>query len=123
MSMNRDFLIPTGTKIKKIWENPNPTSSFSPQTIQLNLSQYDAVYIVPVSSSRSFHPGVLVQMRIANFTEAYLYQSNAKIAGRGLSLVEDGIQFDEGYKYDSYGGSKGTDNSVAVPFAIYGIVF
>jgi len=34
-----------GTKMDLLWTNPNPTSAFNPQTVSLDLSEYDLILI------------------------------------------------------------------------------
>ena len=109
-----------------LWTNPNPTSSFSAQTISLDLSKYDAVEI-------SFR-------RWSTETILYTQRVLEKNAGVGMSTAADnflsyrcclftdsGVTFDPPYYYPDYAGGSWTltqrDTRAYVPYKIYGIKF
>ena len=107
-----------------LWTNPNPTSSFSVQTISLDLSKYDAVEVVASyykdnnrrTSSRIFTKDGTECSLIVNGLPYFLC--------RELIVKDTGLEFGNGYSYGTYASwSRSVDNNVCIPYKIYGIKF
>ena len=121
----------TGTWQKKmvlLWTNNAPTNSFPAQTVPLDLSGYDLV---------------LISIRMAN-TVTYGEYSQAVVGGGevNFSMVGDlsasnvpyirqrhytptntGIVFGDGRQKAATGTTSGnTDNNMAIPYKIWGII-
>lgn len=122
---------------KLLWENASPTSSFEPQTITLDLSQYKQIEIIfkapdansfmswnaegfeipmvlSVGSARAVSVPRLGGDRIGN---AIVISSF-----RYVNVKTDGIDFDHNWGMTGAGyAAMGIDNTCFVPLKIYGI--
>ena len=100
----------------KLWENPSPSSGFAGQTILLDLSGYDFIYVV-VSAETIVIPingNTYRIQRIAGATSAPYHAPHV----RDVSATSTGVSFGNGLILNVSGGS--TDNTVLVPAVIYG---
>lgn len=100
-----------------VWVNASPTSSFAPQSIQLDLSSYDFVAIVfrwSSADSGTWMPIVPVggYLTASNF---YNYRTI-----REEDIQPTHIQFYGGFK-GQYNASASSDNTFAIPQKVYGI--
>ena len=119
-----------GIQIGKLWENASPSSFFGAQTVSMALMPYEAVEIV-WATYVSDNGGVS-----RRFTGKYpiiwptdgsgvrclatgIYDGNA--VERFITFYSDGIVFDNGAYYNTYGGSSIAREQVLVPLEIYGI--
>lgn len=112
-----------GIKMDLLWSNPNPTSSFSAQTIQLDLTAYKAVGIVFLSE-----PGTPIRTtNIFLLMKGLSYGEGSVVGGvlqytksRVIKAVTDsGVQFGDGYNATNQSDAK--DNSKMIPLYIYGM--
>lgn len=103
-----DNLFPVG-KIDLLWTNSAPTSSFSAQTIPLDLSGYDLILITS-ENSVSFAENNVGSKRQITYSS-----TSGQIRHRDFTVATTGITFDAGY------GGSSTDNSNCRPYKIYGI--
>ena len=108
----------SGVKIEKLWENPNMTASFSPQTIALDLSDYEFI-IVRFQTCNSANSSYVTELtkvdgKKCNFT-AIASQVNTNIYSRSFIPTSTGIQF-----YDGYVGGT-VANLDARPYQVYGV--
>lgn len=101
-----------------LWTNPNPTASFGPQTINLDLSDYDYVEIIAKkTASETWY----FTSKIPIIAQGNLYFIESGVTfDRNCTLSSTGIQFKTGY-YNLATGSLVTDNTRSVPYQIYGI--
>ena len=107
-----------------LWTNPNPTSSFSAQTISLDLSKYDMVEIVfkqyainPFFSTNKTEVGKGGRL----FT--YGYEDAKELDGRSYTVSTTGISFRTGYSAMISASSGTATDGQCVPYKIYGIKF
>lgn len=114
-------LLSTGT-LELLWTNPQPTKTFSAQTISLNLTEYD---------------GVVVTSKWGNNDDAVVYPTNQALCIKGSSALLEGSRSLN--SYNSYGRafscdnsgvifrtgkvSGGDNNSACIPLLIYGFKF
>lgn len=109
-----------------LWTNPNPTSSFPAQTVQIDLSGYDAVIVDANYTSSSYAVSVIV------FKDHLDIQMNAVTnlqttgsvgyGNRNVSMTSTGVTFSGGYtKSASSTGAATADNARLVPQSIYGL--
>ena len=107
-----------------LWTNPNPTSSFSAQTISLDLSKYDAVEVVfkRYTSQAIYSTQTLLEKGIkfalgTTTDETFRY--------RTCSFSNSGVTFDTPQYMPSYGSwnPTATNNNCEIPYKIYGIKF
>lgn len=116
--------------LELLWENPNPASQFNPQTINLptgysafivefkesttSTSTLRAALYVPFSTTRRY-------IDIFVTTSTYWYYNNT---GRYITSAIDGsVTFGDGYHGNTSDDSLSTNNSYAIPTAIYGLKF
>lgn len=103
-----------GTKL--LWENPNPTSSFGSQTVEIDLSNYESVLIECILSS-------VIQTKLTGYCEkeyesGNIGGSNGTVAyGRGFTMSDSGITFGSAvYNRD-------VNDKTIIPQKIYGAKF
>lgn len=104
-----------GITMELLWTNPSPTSSFSPQTVGLDLSNYDMLCVVLKHYTDS-------NTRIVQFVPifddkaimSYNDTSGTRIV-RQAKANSSGVTFENGISNGS------SNNSVAIPYQIYGI--
>lgn len=121
--------------IVKLWENASPTSSFTAQTIALDLSGCDFVDIVyygrtgasPAMATSGFYTARLLFGKYGALTVSTLIGSGAdyiEVESRVVLVTETGVKFDKGmYIYANANGdnSSSNDPSSSIPYRIYGI--
>lgn len=108
------------TNMKLLWENASIASSFSEQTISLDLTGYDMIYVVfrhHKSSDVEIEASCLVGSRTRGLSVvgwAYV---------RDFTVSTSGVVFKNSIAYQTYGdaNSQYTNNDTLVPYKIYGI--
>lgn len=114
----------TGMQVDKLWENQNPGAAFAAQKISLDLSAYDAVYVVCTLQGAYRQrkcelvlKGDLVSIRVFSFSD--------RLPGtvRQAEMDNTGVTFTEGYAYNWSSGAYAASNQAATPIAIYGVKF
>ena len=107
-------------KLKKelLWTNPNPTQSFSSQTIQIDLSPYSEIEIFAIFSdanvegSNTFKAPVGMAINIG-FVRSDLYLMQSRIA----STTSSGVTFSDA----TLGQDRTVYNNHCIPEKIWGI--
>jgi hypothetical protein len=107
-----------------IWENNNPNSVFTAQTIERDLSQYNRFSVLIKSNSsnaaKDYCEYSITSKNIRIFLKAGGYDSNSYDYGRFIIISNSGIEFLSG----QYGGNRGTSyDSHAIPVKIIGFTF
>ena len=104
-----------GLSMKLLWTNPSPSSNYAAQSEAIDLSGYDAVFIVSRQAGNNDRVawdfalvGETIVTRIKNATSGTIY-------GRTAEVTSSGIVFGNGYS----GGTAGSTN--AIPVKVYGI--
>ena len=108
-----------GIKIVKLWENASPTSSFAAQTVSLNLSGYDGVFVTAkfqtngtdVKASTGF---------IAKGLKGCILVTNGttdSLRYRSFDVSETGVVFSAGKQISNSNETTGA----AIPVYIYGV--
>ena len=109
-----------------IWTNPN-TSAFSAQTININLSDYDAIYIDMLSTDsvqRAVPNQIIGKGGTVNITFSSHGSSGAPwITIRSVQVSDDSIVFSDCTQEQANGSNYSTVNFRIVPHKIYGIKF
>lgn len=110
------FKVLTGTR-ETLWSNASPTSSFSAQTISLDLSGYQYVYILfrqSTGSSTIYSSELVVPFNYEHDAIAIL-AGTSTVYKRSFTVGSSGIVFG--------GGKSGTtdDDSKMIPRSVYGI--
>lgn len=109
--------------MRVVWQNASPSSSFAAQTIKLNLSGYDFVYILMKASVTAANSVVHMVKKGAsqNLEQSGNLASESAIVVlyRNASVAEDGIVFGGGHIKSA--ASPSVDNTRTIPIAVYGI--
>ena len=102
-----------------VWENPNPTSSFAAQTIDVDLTDYDwfAIETRWSTSSDLVIPLCIYKVDESRHIISLSNDASNRTGGRQFtySISNQSISFEGGY----YNGSSSNVN--VIPIAIYGI--
>lgn len=107
-----------------LWENANPSGTFSPQTISVGGAGYKMYYVV----FRQVNNGAAYAMFLypvgANFTLACVSVGigNTMCYKRSISFsTEAYIEFTKGIKHNTNASSNTDDNNAMVPYRVYGM--
>lgn len=124
MKEGEDLLFPIGyaqggMKNELLWTNPNPTSQFVPQVVNVNTSDYSSFVII--FKAYTTYQG-FVQTEVSNIkgllfggvTSLSTVSSTGNLS-RTFTITNDGFSFDKGHNNNV------DDNSCAIPYLIYGI--
>lgn len=111
-------------RIKLLWENPNPTSSFAAQTLELDLSDFAAVYITFIISEAyqrcSTH---MVPKNESSYPQRIASVYGSTQCYRDVTVTNTSITFTTGsyLKFsDSNEVTTGTGAGYGIPYRIYG---
>lgn len=108
--------IENGLSVTLLWENASPTSSFSPQTISMDLSGYDMAAIETYYSTEyNFLLSAFGRIEGKDILTIMASGRENKVGTRGVTVSETGFVF----SYARYGGAE--NNTYCVPVRIYGI--
>ena len=107
-----------------LWTNPNPTSSFSAQTISLDLSKYDMVEVVfKQYASNPFFSTSKTEVGKSGKLFSYGYEDVREMDGRSYKVSTTGVSFQVGYSAMISASSGTAADGQCVPYKIYGIKF
>ena len=110
-----------------LWENASPSSIFSAQTIPLDLSGYDTVWIVSKRTTSA------TDVRMSGFaiidSQTHTIEITSPFTNNAFSMVRReftpsvaGVAFGGGYlKTGTESSAASVENQYAVPLSIYGI--
>ena len=102
-----------GLEMELLWENASPTSGFSAQTLNLDLSEYE--YIVVLCTAASTAIGFIGSSTV-------IQQPEGKNYLRRIEIKSDGIDFYDTYRYETYGtGATVVASDACIPYRIFGI--
>ena len=105
----------TGNFFELIWENSSPTSSFSAQTVNLDLSPYMAIAIeINTTTSGSVQAIGLIMVGTSGVAFGRSGSSGTTY-GRGAAVTSAGVTFANGYSGSTAG------SGYAIPRRIWGI--
>lgn len=115
-----------GASLTLLWENPNPTASFSSQTLQIDTSEYDWLMIYGISSNNNAGAYVCVENN-PDFASWFVFSYysnqlptawNGDIRQRYLKPSEnkDTLYISGAWLYNT-----ANDNSFTKPLKIYGV--
>lgn len=114
----------TGMQVDKLWENSNPAAAFAAQKIPLDLSAYDAVYVVcALQSTYSQRKCELIMKGNIGSVQVFNYDGRIPGSVRRATVSPDGVTFTEGYYYNWSTTAYDVNNQGATPIAIYGVKF
>lgn len=93
--------ITNGLKGTILWTNPNPTSNFSPQTLNLDLSNYDEIEIIyrhyKTDATRLFTKVLIPSKQALVYPELDTSGGFIAIQSREFEVKNTGIVFESGY--------------------------
>lgn len=116
-----------------LWTNPNPTASFAAQTISLDLSSFDKIFIKLRFGSASGSAenayffefcdiGETTALHAFNVPNTTSSSITPNMAARNANVSNSGVAFGAGLiKQLTSGGNPTNDNTACIPYAIYGI--
>lgn len=111
-----------------LWTNASPTSNFAAQTVSLDLSGYDAVFVVSnLMTTGENNTGVFVKKGLATETNIVMYgaivaASAMTVQIRGVTATDTGVVFSDAKLKAATSTSAGsTENSRCIPLYIFGI--
>lgn len=106
-----------GASLAKLWENNSPGSSFSAQTVSVDLTNYDAVLIVfnAVSTDTQTKASQICLKNGVKHILTTVMAGTTTIRTRGVTVSDNGCVFTTGYE-----GSTSKTGSI-IPYVIYGI--
>ena len=115
----------SGAGMRLLWTNPDPSAEFDAQTINLDLSEYDAIYSGLCNSSANVtSSGILLVDDVAHYFE-YVNNTgvNIRFYRRSLRANSSGVVVSNCVR--GLQGTSGTanDNGAQIPKYIYGIKF
>lgn len=124
-------VISTGSSPTLLWTNTSILSSFSSQTVVLDLTGYSFVIIefaikdVTMISYIYHVPTLPPPTGYYSYDTAfglYMNGSNGLIAKRSLEISTSGIDFTGATRFDNYNNSNTSDDTKMIPSRIWGIV-
>lgn len=123
----------TGMSLTLLWTNSSILSSFSSQTIPLDLSAYDFIIIEYVAGSGGVAPIMSAWFKVPilppptgytsyNMIEGcYFSGSNIKIGLRELQVSTSGVAFLGGTRVEALNNSNTSDDTLCRPSRIWGV--
>lgn len=112
--------VEAGTSHTLLWENTDLTVDFAPQTIALDLSEYDAVDIAYAWARTDVD--LIYYSRALIGTRSMLSKIHNHRVVRPFTVSTTGIEFGEGSSA-AVGAQCSTNNGTAIPWKIYGVKF
>lgn len=117
-----------GARVFKIWTNPNPNSSFTAQTISIDISAYDAVEVVFRASTSSETRVVGIAHKDGNdynvLNFSFVTTSGVMtIERRAITATANGVAFSANTHKALNATTSSTNNTYLIPYEIYGVVF
>lgn len=107
-----------GISKKLLWQNASPASEFPAQTINFDLSAYDAVLIFAKANKTSNN---IVSVEVLKGVGTFLSVSTSINAYRTFTVASHDITVSAGYQALAYNSTTTQNNDVVVPLEIYGI--
>ena len=110
-----------GMKKDLLWTNPSPSNNFGTQTVSLDLSGYDLIYVI---FRRSTGTSSFNSYNFANVNGAecgVMTFTGGKFCIRSFAATDNGVNFSTATIYSTYGSGGDTDNTLVIPYQIYGI--
>lgn len=113
------------SELQLLWTNPAPSVAFAPQTVTVDLSEFDfiEIYFCESTSRTHYKSEMTLKNHSTRLTDMYLAASSCELYTRTVTAITDaGITFDDGItgKVTASNYARSTDNSKMIPEAIYG---
>ena len=113
-----------GMGMSLLWENTDTTSSYSAQTVAIDLTGYDAVFVIFCSSTTS---DAIVAQGFAFMDRSTIIRypsysgSTMRFYGRTVTVSNSGISISAGSYRQQGSSSETTANDRIIPVRIYGV--
>lgn len=106
-----------GVPLTLLWTNSAPTSNFAAQTVQLSLTNYDAILVKcrATTSAGQYFSNYCFKDETVNAVISSKSYNGTNVYSRGVQCTDTGVTFTTGYS----GSSSGAGN--AIPVKIYGL--
>lgn len=113
----------SGAGMRLLWTNPDPSADFAEQTISLDLSDYDAVWVAMGATDNYYCDGIVLIGTTYSFRIASNSGANARILFRPATANATGVAFGDCTRFTQ--GTSGTTvvTNAMKPKYIYGIKF
>lgn len=104
-----------------LWTNPNPAVAFAAQTVNIDLSGYDAVLMLAANNGTSnWKSRIFVKVDEWQILDLFAEHFHR----RPIRVFDGGVEFQNALYTKQYANSTAdTQNGLCVPFKIYGIKF
>lgn len=113
-----------GMSKKLLWANASPTSTFSTQTINVDLSEYDELEIEYKSSTGSAYSNIIkTNVGRGGFMFSFAGQNesgNLTLNYRSFTSSKTNVEFNVAYSKNVTGATQTTATYI-IPVAIYGV--
>ena len=118
---NKNYLVSVNEKVKTlIWTNQDTTAPFDEINLPVELVNYDLFILVTRCSTTS-----TVEVSNVYNRDNLTYRTNASYEGysiyRDIQISNAAFRFGKGYKISEYNGALIEDNTVAIPYQLYGL--
>lgn len=113
-----------GMGMSVLWENTDTSSSYGANTIDIDLSNYDGVYVIFCSSTTS---DAIVAQGFAFMSKSTIIRypsysgSTMRFYGRTVTVSTTGISISAGSYRQQGSSSETTANDRIIPVRIYGV--
>lgn len=118
------LMISSGTQFIKVWGNPQPANSFTAQTVNVDLSIYDAIMII-CTLRAGYAQRKTEIIKIGGIGNVQIFSFGDRLPGavRQVTANQTSIVFTDGIYYNYDTSQYVVDNMAAVPILVYGIRF
>ena len=114
----------SGAGFRLLWTNPDHTATFEAQTISLDLSEYDAIWVC-IGSTATMYSQALVPVGAGEYSIRTPSSSgtNVRVYFRPLTPTATGVTFGDATRFTQ--GTSGTTvvTNAMIPWFIYGVKF
>lgn len=111
-------------QIELVWTNPTPSASFDGQTVNVDLSGYDAVFIAFTALGSSYQNTQLAFCKIGDsaiLMGFYVTSNDAQITYRSAQVSSSGVIFSQGGYLMTFGAVPHNGAGYSIPKEIYGL--
>lgn len=111
---------------REVWSNPNTNNHFAAQTLSLNLSRYDAIYVViKGAADRTSYGGGIIFKGVPYDVMITMIDGldGQYIFGRRFRMTNSSVVISIGTHAAVDNGAHANRNDLAIPVKIYGISF
>ena len=108
-----------GIQIKKLWQNASPTSTFTAQTISLDLSGYTDILVQYYVVKKDANGIRSLIVPVGDYGSMGVSSSINR--ARTFQVLTTGVKFEAGYYWGVYNSGSSVDNTWLTPHRIFGV--